>query len=131
MSLAAQTIPGRAVSQEIRVFNQSLTEKSYHEDLHLLGALFIALQIIDGLLTYHGVTLRGTGVEGNILIRILMESFGIATALVAAKLLAVVFTIIVCVAGVQISWVRPALISLIGLYALLAVVPWSYILIFS
>ncbi len=129
MSLAAQSIPGRVVSTELRLIDRSLHVKSRLEELHMLGALFIALQIIDGLLTYHGVSLRGTAVEGNLLIRIFMEQFGIATALVVVKLLAVMCTMIVCIAGSKITWVRPALISLIGIYTLLAVAPWSYILI--
>lgn len=127
-SLAIQSIPGRAVSPELKLIDRRRTIDTRAQDLQLLGALFIALQIIDGLLTFHGVSLRGTGVEANLLIRHLMDQVGIGTALVLVKSLAIMCVLIVCIAGAQIRWVRPALITLIGTYTALAVVPWSMLL---
>ena len=72
---------------------------------------------------------EGTAVEGNMLVRLLMEQFGVSTAIILVKLLATVCIMVVCIAGAQIKWVRPALISLIGIYTLLAVIPWSGILL--
>jgi hypothetical protein len=54
----------------------------------ILG-LFILTQLLDGALTYWGVTKFGIGVESNTWLASLMESIGPGSALVAAKGLAV------------------------------------------
>ena len=52
-------------------------------------ALFILTQVLDGALTYWGVTQFGIGIESNSYLASLMQSIGIAPALIAAKVLAV------------------------------------------
>lgn len=128
-SLAIQTVPGRAPSAELRLV--AGRRESVRNDLRLLGALFIALQILDGALTFHGVSLHGTAVEGNHLIRFLMNEIGISSALVVVKSLAVMCVLIVCIAGIKFRWVRPAMISLIGIYAALAILPWGILFFLS
>ena len=53
-------------------------------------AVFILTQVLDGALTYWGVTRFGLAVESNAYLLELMQSMGPAQALIAAKTLAVV-----------------------------------------
>ena len=53
-------------------------------------AVFILTQLLDGALTYWGVTTFGLAVESNAYLLTLMESIGPAQALIAAKMVAVV-----------------------------------------
>jgi hypothetical protein len=53
-------------------------------------AAFILTQVLDGALTYWGVTKFGLAVESNAYLLELMQSIGPAQALIAAKALAVV-----------------------------------------
>lgn len=55
----------------------------------LVLALFILTQVLDGALTYWGVTKFGVGVESNTYLLSLMQSIGTGPALLAAKVLAV------------------------------------------
>jgi hypothetical protein len=52
-------------------------------------AVFILTQVLDGALTYWGVSQFGLGVESNTYLASLMESIGTGPALFAAKALAV------------------------------------------
>ena len=53
-------------------------------------AVFVLTQMLDGALTYWGVTKFGLAVESNAYLLTLMESIGPAQALIAAKMVAVV-----------------------------------------
>ena len=53
-------------------------------------AVFILTQMLDGALTYWGVTKFGLAIESNAYLLTLMESIGPAQALIAAKMVAVV-----------------------------------------
>jgi hypothetical protein len=53
-------------------------------------AVFILTQMLDGALTYWGVTKFGLAVESNAYLLSLMESIGPGQALIAAKMVAVV-----------------------------------------
>ena len=53
-------------------------------------AVFILTQMLDGALTYWGVSKFGLAVESNAYLLSLMESIGAGPALIAAKMLAVV-----------------------------------------
>ena len=57
-------------------------------------AVFILTQMLDGALTYWGVTKFGLAVESNAYLLELMQSIGPAQALIAAKALAVVCGVI-------------------------------------
>ena len=81
--------------------------------------VFVAAQILDGLLTYWGVSQFGIGVEANPLLASSMLSIGAARALLSAKLLA-------CVCGYilyRTACHRPLAITA-GLYIGVAVIPW-------
>src|SRR6185503_1588608 len=55
----------------------------------IVFALFILTQVLDGGLTYWGVSEFGLAVESNAYLATLMQSIGAGPALLAAKLLAV------------------------------------------
>jgi len=55
----------------------------------LVLAVFVLTQVLDGTLTYWGVTRFGLAVESNAYLLSLMEAIGTAPALIAAKALAV------------------------------------------
>jgi hypothetical protein len=57
-------------------------------------AVFVLTQVLDGTLTYWGVTKFGLAVESNAYLLSLMEAIGTAPALIAAKALAVVCGVI-------------------------------------
>lgn len=85
----------------------------------LVFAIFVAIQFLDGILTYWGVTRFGIEIEMNALLASSMESIGPAATLVAAKSLA-------CACGVVLyanGYFRP-LAAVSGLCLGLAVVPW-------
>ena len=55
------------------------------QEVVLLGVLLAILQLWDGVLTGIGMLHWGTGMEGNLFLRFLMEQFGYITALVLIK----------------------------------------------
>jgi hypothetical protein len=88
----------------------------------IVFVLFIATQMLDGVLTYLGVTRLGTEVEMNQGLVTLMHAFGEIPALVSAKALA-------CFCGAILyftAYHRPLAIAT-GLYIGLAIVPWMFI----
>ena len=86
-------------------------------------AIFLAAQVLDGLLTYAGVTMLGVEAEGNALLATSIRALGAPRALLAAKLLA-------CVCGYILFRTRSytALAVAAGLYIGVAIVPWIAIL---
>src|SRR5687767_3687211 len=84
--------------------------------------VFLTAQVLDGLLTYWGISLLGIGVEANVLLATAIEAVGASQALLSAKLLA-------CVCGYVLyrtAFHRPLAI-VAGLYLGVAVVPWLMI----
>ena len=85
-------------------------------------AVFLVAQILDGALTYFGITLLGIEMEANPLLAASMHSIGAPQALIAAKLLA-------CACGYilyRTEFHRPLAITA-GLYVGVAIVPWLHI----
>jgi hypothetical protein len=88
----------------------------------LVFAIFIAIQVLDGLLTYWGVTRFGIELEMNQLLAATMLALGPAPALLMAKGLA-------CGCGLVLyanAYLRP-LAAVAGLCLGLAVVPWLFL----
>jgi hypothetical protein len=91
----------------------------------LVLTIFIAAQVLDGALTYIGVSRFGVEAEGNILLSTLIEAWGVGPALVAAKLFSsacglmlfsvAVYRVLAAIAGACIGF---------------AVIPWVALLIF-
>lgn len=85
-------------------------------------AMFLATQILDGLLTYWGVSMLGVGIEANALLATSMAAMGAPRALLSAKLLA-------CLCGYilyRTEFHRPLAIAT-GLYLGVAIFPWLLI----
>lgn len=94
-----------------------------------LAGVLITLQFLDGILTYAGISTFGIRAEGNPLLRSLMSIVGIVPAIAITKVLCVTIIVVLCAQAHKISWLPTALTCIAGLYALGAVVPWSWLLI--
>ena len=81
---------------------------------------FILVQLADWLATYQGVILFGTEIEGNPLLRFLMERYDIVLALTSAKVVATI-------AGSFLHLFNRHLevASLTLIYTCFALLPWS------
>ena len=94
---------------------------------HLIGNLivicFILVQILDWLATFHGVTLFGTSIEANPLLRFLMERYDIILVLTLAKLSA---TLAATFLHLFERHLMVATLTL--LYAVFALIPWINVL---
>ena len=108
----------------VKVGIETATERSWFGDAAVV--LFLLAQAGDGVLTYIGVTLYGSQMEGNPLIRWLMAALGEGPALTAAKLTACAFGIILHVFAVH-----KTVALLTTFYFLAAVLPWVTILFLS
>jgi hypothetical protein len=82
-------------------------------------AIFVVLQLADGLLTYAAVTQFGSSAEGNPIVATWIVITGAAPALVGAKVLACACGCVLYAAGVH-----RILAALSAFYLLAAVVPW-------
>lgn len=85
----------------------------------LLLAVFMLLQVADGLMTYVAVDMFGPQAEGNPLLVTWMSMLGYGPALLGAKLLACGCGVVLYVCGVN-----HALVGLTALYLFGAVMPW-------
>ena len=86
-------------------------------------AIFVILQVADGVLTYAAVEQFGSAAEGNPIVATWIVLTGAAPALVGAKLLACACGGVLYAAGVH-----RILAGLSALYLLAAVVPWLQIM---
>ena len=92
-------------------------------------ALFLSiLQALDGLLTALGVSRFGTSIEGNPLLRTLMEEFGYVPTLASMKIAAVGIIGILAILAKEVPWIPTALKGVCGIYLVMAIIPWTYIL---
>jgi hypothetical protein len=85
-------------------------------------AIFIVLQLADGVLTYAAVERFGASAEGNPILATWIMLTGALPALFGAKLLACACGGVLYAAGVH-----RALIGLSALYLFAAVVPWLHL----
>ena len=70
-----------------------------------LGAVLIVCQILDGLLTYAGLSLMGVQMEGNSLLRELMHVYGLAPTIFVAKSLAIVLAVVLMLHAHSRRWI--------------------------
>ena len=85
-------------------------------------AIFVIMQVADGVLTYAAVEQFGSAAEGNPIVATWIVLTGAAPALVGAKLFACACGGVLYAAGVH-----RILAALSALYLLAAVVPWLQI----
>lgn len=93
-----------------------------------LGVSLVACQILDGILTYSGLTLMGVQMEGNHFLRELMHAYGMAPILFAVKTGAILLAVGLMLHAHSRKWVRPVIFSLVLVYLTLAVIPWIYLI---
>jgi hypothetical protein len=101
---------------------------TYNQHTRMLGheivfAAFLLTQILDGILTYVGVSLFGIAAEGNPILAWLMASYGEVIALTAAKGVAAL-----CGVALYALAVDRLLAMLTLVYIGAAVVPWTLVL---
>lgn len=89
----------------------------------LVFAAFLLTQILDGILTYVGVSALGISAEGNPLLAWLMASYGEVIALAGAKSLAAC-----CGVALYILAVDRMIAVLTLVYIGFALIPWTLIL---
>lgn len=107
----------------IRVGKQSLSRKAF-----IIGVCLATCQILDGVLTYIGLSLFGIHMEGNDFLRKLMAFYGMAPALFVVKLVALLIAIILALQSHRRKWMRPVLVGVVAFYLALAVIPWTIII---
>jgi uncharacterized membrane protein len=105
----------------VKVGSERTIQRSLFGDVALL--LFLVAQMLDGVLTYVGVSLYGLHMEGNPLMAWLMANLGQGPALATAKVAAGMFGI-----ALHLSAVHKAVAILTVLYLTVAVLPWIAIL---
>jgi hypothetical protein len=107
----------------------ALPEKSSGHLLIPLGVVaLVSLQILDGLLTYLGVSALGTKFEGNPLLKLGMEIIGLEVTVALAKSFAISCALLFLI----LPQTRVSVISVWGLnifYFFFAVLPWSVVLL--
>jgi hypothetical protein len=90
--------------------------------------LLLLFQVLDAVLTYVGVMSFGTGMEGNPMIRVLMDAVGPFAGILIVKSLAVVFIICLWNLRDKVRWISKATVLLSIYYLFFAILPWSFIL---
>ncbi|MEO7133902.1 MAG: DUF5658 family protein [Vicinamibacterales bacterium] len=85
-------------------------------------AIFVVLQLADGMLTYAAIDRFGASAEGNPILATWIMLTGAAPALLGAKLMACACGGVLYVAGVH-----HVLVGLSALYLFAAVMPWLQI----
>lgn len=86
-------------------------------------------QILDGVLTYLGMTRFGVNAEGNVLLHTLMNYMGVAQALLTVKLLSIYVVVFLCCRDISERWLRVAFKSITIFYFIFAICPWTLMLI--
>ena len=98
------------------------------KEIAILGIILVGMQIADGILTAIGVSYFGTSIEGNVVLRTLMNSYGVVATLIGVKVIAIGIVMTLCHLAFTVTWLRSALKLVISLYLFAAIIPWSYIL---
>ena len=89
----------------------------------LIFAAFLLTQILDGVLTYAGVSMFGIAAEGNPILAYFMSSYGEALALFGAKVIAAL-----CGVALYMLAVDRLLAVLTLVYVGAAIIPWTLVL---
>ena len=108
---------------------ERLSLQAPSREVLILGLILCFLQVLDGILTGIGVATLGLAMEGNVLLRSIMESLGHTTGLVIVKSFAIVAVLTLTALCSIVPWLKSALRVMIGIYLVAAIIPWTAILI--
>ncbi|MBI4264727.1 MAG: hypothetical protein HY657_10150 [Acidobacteria bacterium] len=108
-----------------KVWRPRLTTPARSRFGDLVLAAFLLAQCFDGVFTYVGVTTFGIGVEANPIVAGLMTQLGHGTGLMGAKGVAAGFGIYL-----HLQQIHGVVALLTGLYAAIALAPWTFLLFF-
>ena len=103
----------------LRLREELPTDAQTWRQATIVFVIFVLAQVLDGILTYIGVSRLGIEIEANVLLATWMHLIGAPTALLGAKLMA-------CGCGYilyRTAWHRPLAITA-GLCLGVAVIPW-------
>lgn len=89
----------------------------------LVFVAFMLTQLLDGILTYMGVSIFGIAAEGNPILAWMMASYGEVLALAGAKIVAAL-----CGVALYILAVDRLLAALTLVYVGAAIIPWTLVL---
>lgn len=115
-------------SKENKPHADVLAEKHLTFEVLHTALFLIILQIADTVYTLLGVSRHGLGMEGNVLLRNLMEHYGAFQGLIMVKALALLM--VFCLAHIALTntWVKNAMYAICVIYLFAAIFPWAYIL---
>lgn len=91
----------------------------------------IVVQILDGILTYIGITRFGELAEGNPLVQYLIMRLGVLFGILLPKSLAILSTIPLNKVAYTNDTIRAGLAFTIIFYSILAILPWTVILLLT
>lgn len=99
--------------------------------LYILSIFFGLLQLLDGILTYAGVTRFGISAEGNPLVKYFIDVLGPFGGIILVKCIGLVMLYMMssrCIRYEDKNWLKKFLISMISFYLIFAIIPWLYVL---
>jgi|GEM_PF-1131076 len=123
----SQAFGSRAAAIDITAANEDT--QPITKEIIVLGVLLAALQVMDGVLTYLGVSHFGLGAEANGFVRYAMHQLGPQSALILLKSVALVVVVVLCHLARSVSWLRFAMKTIIAVYIIAAIIPWTTILL--
>lgn len=100
------------------------TPRPLFGDLAVLA--FLAVQFLDGVLTYIGIGIWGVGIEANPLVSSAVMLAGPEAGLAGAKLIAIAGGILL-----HLRQIHRAVFLLTAFYVVVAIVPWTALLFFG
>jgi len=104
------------------------------QSIDVIISLLVVCQVLDGVLTYMGVTEFGTWREGNPILRYLMEIYPPYIVLLIVKIIAVIMLYLIKIAydnSVRsMMFIVPCLYVIFMVYVFRAIIPWIWVLFF-
>ena len=90
--------------------------------------LLLSLVVLDGFLTYIGISFSSTDYEANVLVKSLMDLLGVGIGIILSKSVAILSLYILWLFRRDIVWIFSAIKGLVFVYLSLAIIPWFYVL---
>jgi hypothetical protein len=107
----------------LRIGQHSISKKAAQ-----LGLLLAFFEVLDGLLTYVGLSLFGMEREGNAFLQNMMRAYGFSPVLFVSKIAALLIVLFLTGYAHRRKWVRPLIAAMCCAYLVFAVLPWTYLI---